>query len=83
MVLSFSILPTGIRKTVGHPLKHNFDFPSSWGTGGIPRKSRVYLKYDMERNKEESRRENFVHVAQRFSPHFSRATFPLCNNVCV
>ena len=91
MVLSFSITPTGISKIVGHPLMHNFDFPISMGEKEdtmlkliniLPRKSRIYLKLHMERNTV-SREEDFVHVAQKFLPHFPRATFRLFNNVCV
>ena len=91
MVLSFGITPTGISKIAGHPLTHNFDFAISMGEKEdtmlkliniLPRKSRIYFKLHMERNTE-SRGEDFVHVAQKFLPHFPRATFPLCNNVCV
>ena len=78
MVLSFGITPTGISKIVGHPLMHNFDFPISMGEKEdtmlkliniLPRKSRIYFKLHMERNTE-SRGEDFVHVAQKFSPYF-------------
>ena len=48
----------------------------------LPRKSRVCLKLNMEKNTE-SRGENFVHVTQKFLPHFPCATFSLCDNVCV
>ena len=75
---SFSIQPAGISKIVAHLLRHNFHSPISLGKmedtmlkliNIFPRKSRVYLKLDIEGNTE-SRGEDFVHVAQKFSPYF-------------
>ena len=91
MVPLFSIPPTWISKIVGHSLMHNFDSPITFGEkvdtmieliNILPRKCRAYLKLQMERNTE-SRGEDFLRVAQKFSPHFQGATFSLCNNVCI
>ena len=58
MAPSFRIPPTGISKIVGHPLRHNFDFPISLGKGQdnmlkliniLPRQIRAYLRLDMEK----------------------------------